>query len=79
VTGAIRGVPAFREGKIERVDQWLRSLGHALRDFERSTFYSDSTNDLPASSRFSHPSPPTPPAARTHRARARLAGAELFE
>jgi HAD superfamily hydrolase (TIGR01490 family) len=55
VTGAIRGVPAFREGKIERVGAWLRSLGHALGDFERSTFYSDSTNDLPLLEQVSHP------------------------
>ena len=26
-TGAIRGVPSFREGKIARVDDWLKSLG----------------------------------------------------
>jgi HAD superfamily hydrolase (TIGR01490 family) len=55
VTGAIRGVPAFREGKIARVEDWLRGLGHALGDFERSNFYSDSTNDLPLLERVSHP------------------------
>jgi HAD superfamily hydrolase (TIGR01490 family) len=54
-TGAIRGVPAFREGKIARVDAWLASLGLALGDFGRSTFYSDSTNDLPLLERVSHP------------------------
>jgi HAD superfamily hydrolase (TIGR01490 family) len=54
-TGAIRGVPAFREGKIARVDAWLASLGLALGDFARSTFYSDSTNDLPLLERVSHP------------------------
>jgi HAD superfamily hydrolase (TIGR01490 family) len=35
-TGRVMGVPSFREGKIERVRQWLAS-----------TFYSDSMNDLP--------------------------------
>ena len=55
VTGAIRGTPSFREGKIERVDQWLHSLGHRLDDFERSFFYSDSTNDLPLLERVTHP------------------------
>lgn len=55
VTGTIRGVPAFREGKIERVQQWLAARGQALGDFERSTFYSDSTNDLPLLERVSHP------------------------
>jgi HAD superfamily hydrolase (TIGR01490 family) len=47
VTGRIAGVPSFREGKVTRVQQWLAARGLALHDFERSTFYSDSTNDLP--------------------------------
>ena len=34
-TGAIRGVPSFREGKIARVDDWLKSLGAQWLDFER--------------------------------------------
>lgn len=55
VTGSIRGVPAFREGKIARVEGWLHGLRHRLADFERSTFYSDSTNDLPLLERVSHP------------------------
>ncbi len=54
-TGAIHGVPSFREGKIERVQAWLAARGLALHDFERSTFYSDSTNDLPLLERVSHP------------------------
>lgn len=54
-TGAIRGVPSFREGKISRVDDWLKSLGAQWRDFERVNFYSDSTNDLPLLERVSHP------------------------
>lgn len=54
-TGAIRGVPSFREGKIARVDDWLRGLGAQSQDFERVTFYSDSTNDLPLLERVSHP------------------------
>ena len=45
----------FREGKIARVDDWLRGLGAQSRDFERVTFYSDSTNDLPLLERVSHP------------------------
>ena len=47
VTGRIDGVPSFREGKIGRVHDWLATLGHRLDDFASSTFYSDSTNDLP--------------------------------
>jgi HAD superfamily hydrolase (TIGR01490 family) len=54
-TGAIRGVPSFREGKIVRVEDWLQGLGAQWRDFERVTFYSDSTNDLPLLERVSHP------------------------
>ena len=55
VTGAIRGVPAFREGKIVRVQQWLAAQGRALADFDRCTFYSDSTNDLALLEHVSHP------------------------
>jgi HAD superfamily hydrolase (TIGR01490 family) len=55
VIGTIHGLPAFREGKITRVQQWLEGRGLALDDFARSTFYSDSTNDLPLLERVSHP------------------------
>lgn len=55
VTGAIRGTPSFRDGKIARVDDWLAGLGHRLSDFDRCSFYSDSTNDLPLLERVSHP------------------------
>lgn len=54
-TGAIRGVPSFREGKIKRVESWLQGLGAQWSGFERVTFYSDSTNDLPLLERVSHP------------------------
>ncbi|MDY0014203.1 MAG: HAD family hydrolase [Rhodocyclaceae bacterium] len=46
-TGKPRGMPAFKAGKIERVDAWLESLGLYLGSFERTWFYSDSHNDLP--------------------------------
>lgn len=55
VTGRIEGVPSFREGKITRVQQWLAARGLALDSFDRSTFYSDSTNDLPLLERVSEP------------------------
>lgn len=54
-TGRILGVPSFREGKIDRVHQWLARLGHRLADFEASVFYSDSTNDLPLLELVSEP------------------------
>ncbi len=47
VTGRVRGVPSFREGKVQRVHDWLAGLGRCWADFERVSFYSDSTNDLP--------------------------------
>jgi HAD superfamily hydrolase (TIGR01490 family) len=55
VLGTIAGTPCFREGKINRVEQWLADRGQRLSDFERCTFYSDSTNDLPLLERVSHP------------------------
>ena len=55
VTGRVRGVPSFRDGKIRRVDDWLAGLGRQLGDFERVTFYSDSTNDLPLLERATDP------------------------
>lgn len=54
-TGAPRGLPAFREGKIARVDAWLESLGLWWGSFAESWFYSDSLNDLPLLARVSHP------------------------
>lgn len=44
-TGKIRGTPSFRDGKVERVTQWLTARGLAWRDVE-TTFYTDSLNDL---------------------------------
>jgi HAD superfamily hydrolase (TIGR01490 family) len=54
-TGRVAGTPCFREGKIVRVDAWLAGLGLALGGFARSSFYSDSHNDLPLLERVTHP------------------------
>lgn len=54
-TGKPRGMPAFKAGKIERVEAWLESLGLYMGSFERSWFYSDSHNDLPLLSRVTDP------------------------
>ena len=54
-TGKPRGTPAFKEGKIERVEAWLESLGLCWASFERSWFYSDSHNDLPLLNKVSDP------------------------
>jgi HAD superfamily hydrolase (TIGR01490 family) len=55
VTGRLQGVPAFREGKVARVEQWLAATGESPAHFERITFYSDSTNDLPLLEWCTHP------------------------
>jgi HAD superfamily hydrolase (TIGR01490 family) len=54
-TGAVHGIPSFREGKIQRVQDWLTSLGHTMDHMEKSYFYSDSLNDLPLLEVVSHP------------------------
>lgn len=53
-TGKPRGTPTFREGKIERVNEWLASRGASLAGCE-SWFYSDSLNDLPLLAKVTHP------------------------
>ncbi len=45
-TGRIDGVPAFRDGKVVRVGQWLAASGAGWSDFARVSVYSDSLNDL---------------------------------
>ena len=54
-TGSVRGIPCFREGKVERLRHWLAERGLALEGFEDSWFYSDSLNDLPLLARVSRP------------------------
>jgi HAD superfamily hydrolase (TIGR01490 family) len=55
VTGAIRGVPSHREGKVTRVAEWLAHEGRDWSSFERVTVYGDSLNDLPLLERASEP------------------------
>lgn len=43
-TGKVAGTPCFREGKVTRLQQWLKETGITLK---QSYFYSDSHNDLP--------------------------------
>lgn len=54
-TGKPRGMPAFKAGKIGRVDAWLESMGLHWGSFDRSWFYSDSHNDMPLLQRVSDP------------------------
>jgi len=48
-------LPAFREGKVARVGQWLAEGGLSWRDFGRVTVYSDSLNDLALLERATEP------------------------
>jgi len=54
-TGAVRGIPCFREGKVARLDAWLGERGSSLAAYAESWFYSDSHNDLPLLERVSRP------------------------
>jgi HAD superfamily hydrolase (TIGR01490 family) len=69
-TGAIRGTPSFRDGKVTRLQQWLQLRGLQWDDVEM-TFYSDSTNDLPLLERAHVPVATNPGEALRALARAR--------
>ena len=43
-TGKVKGIPAFGEGKVHHLNAWLRDKQLTLH---RSSFYTDSINDLP--------------------------------
>jgi HAD superfamily hydrolase (TIGR01490 family) len=70
-TGRVRGVPAFREGKVVRVEAWLGELGTRLAGQNRSHFYSDSANDIPLLEAVTHPVATNPSASLERHARAR--------
>jgi HAD superfamily hydrolase (TIGR01490 family) len=44
VTGAVEGIPSFREGKVRRLEAYLEQTQAPLQG---SCFYSDSINDVP--------------------------------
>ncbi len=54
ITGEIRGIPSFREGKVKRFEDWLNQRQLAWGDVD-VTFYSDSFNDLPLMEQVKHP------------------------
>lgn len=54
-TGKHVGVPPYGQGKVVNLDNWLSGMGHSLQSFSRSTFYSDSQNDIPLLSLVTHP------------------------
>ncbi|MDR0203662.1 MAG: HAD-IB family hydrolase [Delftia acidovorans] len=53
-TGEIRGTPSMRDGKVQRMQQWLDARGLDWSGVE-SFFYSDSWNDVPLLERVDHP------------------------
>ncbi len=70
ITGRLVGTPPFGAGKVVNTDAWLATLGRKLSDFERSTFYSDSQNDIPLLSAVTHPVATNPNAVLASHARA---------
>ncbi|MFM2052555.1 MAG: hypothetical protein RL456_592 [Pseudomonadota bacterium] len=69
--GTIRGVPTFREGKVDRVHDWLATQGCTLGEFAGVTVYSDSPNDLPLLEMATDPVATNPSAALEATATAR--------
>lgn len=70
VTGKLVGTPPFGAGKVTNTHAWLASLGKTLDGFARSTFYSDSQNDIPLLSAVTHPVATNPNAALAAHAQA---------
>ncbi|MDB5894024.1 MAG: phosphoserine phosphatase [Rhodoferax sp.] len=54
LTGAIKGVPSAREGKVTRVAEWLAARGLDWADAD-ITFYTDSVNDIALMEKVDHP------------------------
>ncbi|QNP49586.1 histidinol-phosphatase [Diaphorobacter aerolatus] len=54
ITGEIDGIPSMREGKVQRMEQWLAKRNLGWSDVE-CTFYSDSMNDVPLLEKVQHP------------------------
>ncbi|NOQ82252.1 MAG: HAD-IB family hydrolase [Methylophaga sp.] len=51
-TGKVAGTPSYQQGKVVRLEEWLKEQGLTL---EGSYFYSDSHNDLPLLNLVEHP------------------------
>ncbi len=54
-TGKVAGTPSFKDGKIDRLNQWLVQQGLSWNTVQGSFFYSDSINDLPLLEHVSFP------------------------
>lgn len=70
ITGKTLGTPPYGEGKVVNIKRWLANMGKSLQNFERSTFYSDSQNDIPLLSQVTHPVATNPNAKLTAHAKA---------
>jgi len=67
-TGRVAGVPSYREGKVTRLEAWLKQHDETL---DGSWFYSDSHNDLPLLEQVDHPVAVNPDATLLEQAGAR--------
>jgi HAD superfamily hydrolase (TIGR01490 family) len=54
LTGGIAGTPSAREGKVQRMNEWLAARRLAWPDVQ-ATFYTDSLNDLALLERVTYP------------------------
>ncbi len=54
-TGRVGGMPNIRDGKYQRLVEWLAARGERLGDFRQVWFYADSVNDLPLFEHVTHP------------------------
>ncbi|MEY4598059.1 MAG: hypothetical protein RLZZ445_856 [Pseudomonadota bacterium] len=70
-TGGVEGTPCFREGKVTRLEAWLAAHEQSIKSVEKSTFYSDSHNDLPLLEQVTHPVAVDPDASLRAQATAR--------
>ena len=71
ITGAFRGTPPYGAGKVLNLHTWLAARGQSLDSFGRSTFYSDSQNDIPLLQAVTHPVATNPNALLGAHAKAR--------
>ena len=51
-TGKVLGEPCFRDGKLNKVKKWINENDH---DLSKTSFYSDSFNDLPLLEKVKYP------------------------
>jgi HAD superfamily hydrolase (TIGR01490 family) len=59
-TGKVSGIPNFKEGKVTRVENWLKDKNLTWSKLSDSYFYSDSINDLPLMEKVIQAKPTNP-------------------